>query len=1112
MFAKPTSSGRGMVRALSLPLAALFVLLCSAAALPVPKAHTAGRLILKRPGAQEAIEVAGIVYRPGTTEIQAVGTGGQARFDPPTAGDCGPGCQTCVLVTAPLDSALGTQASLSGDRLFTQTAVCTVCEAGLFRDAKASACVAQCPDGFFASAELGQCLPCWHGCATCSGREPGHCTGCPAGQFLVSNRCVDACPETTFPRGTICDACDDARCAEDPEMRAGCPAECPAPAADEANTIGTAAAAAAAITTTTYTGLCDTTCMTCSGPTADDCLTCFTSLRWHIDRCVTNCPLGYWDRISDYTCQPCAPNCTRCTGPAANQCTACTEGRIVVPNPGSTLVGHCDVCAENCSECASSTVCQRCKPGFRFIDGRCYPSCEPGFYEYTGPNTDSTPHCIRCHESCKNCTGPTPDDCTSCNWGFRFWDGICQYGGCTGENEHMHLTGHCGNCVPQWYYCPELDPPPLMATYPHEVPIIPICDGPICWHPDGIARPNPYWPPGSGNGLSINSAKPRSDGSAAGQPPAKTLTYTMTDFAQVADPPADQAHTAGSPASGIHTTSPFAGPRSIEIQMEDANGLLYTPDVVAAKAVTALLGSAAGASSASSNDGGISISAIRTDSGVNPDDCFWMCWGLYGFGGILDGNAAPGAQQVADTTPKLSAKQMLSSMAAASARGTPTSGGQVNAFGWFTDPDDSVLACAEFCVPMPERCLTMLFPPLNLCYHCNLGCAEGHSTCKRSVGPNADQCRECPAGRLIQETWVPGQGECVTTCASTHFQVDNMCRRCAPQCLTCEDRANNCTACKPGFLTMPDGACRTHCPEGYRQAAGNKCLKCGPHALKCDQYGVLACEIGYAPRAGECVPTTCPSGFFWSIANRICRPCHESCNTCRGLNADQCITCSASHPYMIDGLCQSGCPAGWFWREENQRCEKCVFCAECFINRFKCCKCVPGEYLFYERCYINYDSHDSTAISNPLDPSPKMDLCDETCASCSTSAKMCTSCHPGWRLVSGTGRCVLGDCPEGLVPGVDLSGQDVCRLPEENFCRLDAGFYRDPENYECRACPEGCGMCHQADVGLPVVCLACAPGTYAHPVHGADKCQPCHKTCGTCNGPGPKGCLTPSKA
>lgn len=74
-------------------------------------------------------------------------------------------------------------------------------------------CVSKCRDGFYANDAIGQCVPCFAGCATCSG--PEYCDSCPNNLYLVDmdeeyfyhGKCLSDCPKGFVKEESKFDRC-----------------------------------------------------------------------------------------------------------------------------------------------------------------------------------------------------------------------------------------------------------------------------------------------------------------------------------------------------------------------------------------------------------------------------------------------------------------------------------------------------------------------------------------------------------------------------------------------------------------------------------------------------------------------------------------------------------------------------------------------------------------------------------------------------------------------------------------------------------------------------------------------------------------------------------------
>ncbi len=92
-------------------------------------------------------------------------------------------------------------------------------------------------------------------------------------------------------------------------------------------------------------------------------------------------------------------------------------------------------CDATCLTCLGpfNNQCTTCEENFYLSKNECL--CKEGFYLFNSPNTgevkDSFPksQCRMCHETCKNCNGPSQKDCLECKEGFEKIEGKCTFKG-----------------------------------------------------------------------------------------------------------------------------------------------------------------------------------------------------------------------------------------------------------------------------------------------------------------------------------------------------------------------------------------------------------------------------------------------------------------------------------------------------------------------------------------------------------------------------------------------------------------------------------------------------------------------------------------------------------
>uniref|UniRef100_A0A3P9LYF2 Growth factor receptor domain-containing protein n=1 Tax=Oryzias latipes TaxID=8090 RepID=A0A3P9LYF2_ORYLA len=163
---------------------------------------------------------------------------------------------------------------------------------------------------------------------------------------------------------------------------------------------------------------CDDSCLTCSGSDDDACVLTVGSWLWFgtDGSCVDDCPAGYFKEESGQKCEPCHTSCQTCVGKNSLQCLTCKahlfrEAKECVEtcqfgHYGNTVSRTCEKCDPSCSECTEGGEedCLSCSSGLVYLrtEGRCLPSCPPGYHRDTAHQT-----CEPCHSSCKTCSGET---------------------------------------------------------------------------------------------------------------------------------------------------------------------------------------------------------------------------------------------------------------------------------------------------------------------------------------------------------------------------------------------------------------------------------------------------------------------------------------------------------------------------------------------------------------------------------------------------------------------------------------------------------------------------------------------------------------------------------
>ncbi|XP_058257113.1 proprotein convertase subtilisin/kexin type 6 isoform X1 [Hemibagrus wyckioides] len=200
-----------------------------------------------------------------------------------------------------------------------------------------------------------------------------------------------------------------------------------------------------------YTGPCHHECgdQGCDGPDAEHCLNCIHFSLGSLKtgrRCVSHCPLGYFEDSEVRRCRRCHRGCEKCVGRGSNECRSCrrglyfyTEETLCVENCpvgyfNDEVQRHCLKCHENCVKCLQdSDRCTACKTGFSLAGMTCVPECTNGTFF----NLEEM-KCSPCHVSCSTCTGPGMEECLLCSHDFlqEEWQCVrkCSPGHYQGDN------------------------------------------------------------------------------------------------------------------------------------------------------------------------------------------------------------------------------------------------------------------------------------------------------------------------------------------------------------------------------------------------------------------------------------------------------------------------------------------------------------------------------------------------------------------------------------------------------------------------------------------------------------------------------------------------------
>ena len=266
------------------------------------------------------------------------------------------------------------------------------------------------------------CITCDPSCNGCTGPSANECSGCYSGKYLKvdDNTCTD-CTSPGYYIVSVTQTCE----------------------------------------------LCDTSCETCSGSAATNCLTCYTGqyLLAANNSCVSCDVDGYYQDTLAQTCDECDTSCQTCSGSAATSCLSCPTGKYLLASNNScvscdvdgyyqdTLTQTCEACDTSCQTCSgsSATSCLSCYSGKYLLtaNNSCVSCNINGYYQDTIAQT-----CNTCDSSCETCNGATVTNCLSCDTGKYLLATNNSCVSCDVDGYYQDtLTQTCNVCDPDCQTC-----------------------------------------------------------------------------------------------------------------------------------------------------------------------------------------------------------------------------------------------------------------------------------------------------------------------------------------------------------------------------------------------------------------------------------------------------------------------------------------------------------------------------------------------------------------------------------------------------------------------------------------------------------------------------------
>jgi len=1085
---------------------------------------------------------------------------------------------TCALCHQSCRTCSGTGANTcvacpeTGTKYKTSDGQCvSTCPAGTYafnRTDGSFICVSVCDTNnrFFIDVAAGYCRNCHSSCLTCSGPGNLQCSTCDQTGILVywteDGQCSSSCPASQFTY-----TLNNAKL---------CYFSCPTPSF---NFLTAASQAVCTLTcpstgyfinsTTNYCSPCDSSCLTCVGPTPANCLTCDQAYLTDTGLCVATCPgnMFTYGVNGEKKCYTNCPNGTynyeRSEGKVCSL--TCGVGHWV-----EVATNYCRACFTQCLSCSSGTnqSCVACPATYPYLtdDFQCLSSCPTGsFLSALGPalrclsvcpqssyyftNADTTVSCVAtcntasgyfidsvtkfcapCSHDCRTCAAT--GTCLSCDSAsslpFLTADAHCQsscpstqfsytlnnaqlcFFSCPSPSFNSVSSAGVRSCIPS---CPSLNYYiDLLTNYCSS------CEA-SCLACSGPTSSNC-------SSCDVTGATPliTADNRCVGTCPTSMFLYAVTNGVPscMLVCPAGTFYSLVASGSNKCIDSCGAG------NYLDPSRYCYPcqGNCLTCAGLTA--------SSCLSCDPAGSVPYL-TETG----NCVAACGSLYRYqlGGVKKCySSCPNTYQYQD--PSTGVLECISTCGA----------------GYYLDTNTNTCwncysSCQTCSGTTVSACLSCLpaFPYLTDAHQCVAACPAGYFL--STLGGEKRCYGTCPSGSFNYESVSTGERECISVCGTGFFVEGTYCRQCFSTCQTCS-ASGSCLTCSKSSLfpyLTDTQQCVSTCtsPSQFTLTASMRCYSQCPSGF-----------FKYADMLGYWCIAACPAGNYVDAAASYCRQCASTCLSCNGTEASHCLSCdpTGSTPYLTDtGYCVPACSATVYTYQLGgaKRCVSvCPFGSYGYRD--------SGKQVCVSTCGDGFYLSSDSQTCYP---------CDSTCVTCKgTSSTDCMACNKSSLVpyLSDSGQC-LSSCP-ALLFIYNPAGEQRCvtACPQGSFnsefptktCVFScgAGFYVDGSYCRqctptCRSCAMGgCLSCERAGstpwftdgqqcvAGCPATMFSYSPNgemkcvsTCPQGYYGSDSpaktcisscgagfyvetaanyCRQCFTTCQTCKDGTSQGCLT----
>ncbi|KAL4465856.1 hypothetical protein ABPG74_004093 [Tetrahymena malaccensis] len=1005
--------------------------------------------------------------------------------------DCSPNCLTCF---GPLSTN------------------CQSCPLNLpFFNTQTNECLQQAPAaGYYCQNSSGSspiyqknCYPCYSSCLQCSGPLSTNCLSCTTSfpfYDLSSNSCLASAPS----QGYFCQ--------------------------QNQNT---------SLTYQQNCQLCDPTCLTCTGSLPTNCINCTSSFPYfnlQTNSCLSKVPGSNFYCIQNsinptyqFNCNTCNVSCLSCTGPQANNCLSCPPtlpifntitNQCLAQAPSSgyycqnssdislSYQQNCSPCDPSCLQCSGplSTNCLSCNtnlPFYNLKNNTCLAQApNQGYFcqQSSKQNLSYQQDCSPCDSTCLTCSGSLSTNCISCTSSYPYFN---------------IQANSCNSKVPSAnFYCKQNLTNP---TYQFNCNICNVscltCQGPQSNNCLTCPSSLPYFNTQTNGCL----AQAPSQGYYCQSGTSISPSYQQNCFS--CDSTCLQCSGPLSTNCLSCTTSfPFYNLSSKSCLVQAPNQgyfCLQNPDINFSYQKNCLP----------------CDSTCLTCSGSLQNNCL-SCSTQFPYFNTQTNQClsnTPGINYYCQNNINNPIYQL--NCYSCSANCLTCNGSQPN--NCLTCPSSLPYyntSTSECLLQIPSSAYfcqngSSSQPSYQQnCYPCDISC----QFCKGSLATDCTACSQSyPYYNTLSNICMsqkPSPGFICQQSQSSNPPYQQNCYSCNdPNCLVCIDVSpNSCIQCQANTY-LYNKSCSLTKPSPAYCDSQNNCLACTiQFCLSCDQ-GPETCSL--------CPPSfyidqnsyqcKCPYASYLDVNNDNyqCLSCPSNCAIC--LNSTTCQQCASnSLPDPLNpGNCILNCQQGQFYNRQSQSCQQCApTCLTCFGSKNNCLSCKSGAQTVFNSANNNYeciciDQKDTlnnlTGICQKC-PDPLCQQCDPNnrslCLQCITQASFSQTdqkceCSQSTYYISSTNSCI--SCPQANC--LDC-------LPDGSQCvKCKSGFYYDSNFQTCSFCKQGKFTDNQNKCSLNCIdqCEQCSDSSscsqyYSNATFVGSQC---YFTCSKCTGSDSNQCL-----